>query len=501
MSCAGGVFMLTSVLRLSILRINDMSTLIIHAVIVFTLTIGVAIAVILLSDRLATLKNRLSTGGKETAKIKESPDGNIPREKTLKQIIFEAINKAAASEERSQEIAEAVSGIFAEELEKKAELTRQELSRQYGMLVEEKEQSEKAVWEKYNKVLVDKKETEAVIRSIAEGLVVVDAEGNVVMMNPTAEKLLGVSQKDKIGRHILEDPGEEQLISLVTKSPGGEDREIEVISREDETKKILRSSSAVIESEDGKTVGMVSVLSDVTKQKELDQLKSDFVSKITHELRTPIMTLQNSVALLLGRSLGAITEKQEEFLNIAKRSLDRLALLIDSLLDMAKLEASNVQLKLEPCSIEKLINDTCETLSAWAATKVVRIEKNIQKNIPETLLDYNRIIQVLTNIIGNAVKFTPREGVITIEAGLDKDKKNVLVSVSDTGAGISGKDLEKIFEKFQQGGERPLTDISGTGLGLAIAKEIILLHKGRIWAQSEKGRGASFSFLLPITAV
>ena len=375
----------------------------------------------------------------------------------------------------------------------------EELIKRYEAIIEQKERGEKIVLEKYNKVLSEKKDTEAVIRSIAEGLVVVDAHGNVIMMNPTAEKLLGVSQKNKIGKPILENIKKEQLVSLVANSPGGEDREIEIVSSEDETKKILRSSSAIIENENGQTVGMVSVLSDVTKQKELDQLKSDFVSKVSHELRTPIITIQNAVTLLLSKSLGAVTGKQEEFLNIAKRSLGRLALLINDLLDESKLEASKVELELKPCSVENLIKDVCDALNAWTMTKVIRIEKNVMKNIPDINLDYKRMTQVLINIIGNAIKFTPREGIITIETGLDEGKKNVVVSVSNTGPGISENDLSRIFDKFYQGGEGALADIGGTGLGLSIAKEIVLLHKGKIWAENTKERGVKFSFTLPVT--
>ncbi|MDD5437503.1 MAG: ATP-binding protein, partial [Candidatus Omnitrophica bacterium] len=337
---------------------------------------------------------------------------------------------------------------------------------------------------------------------IAEGLVVVDAKGNVIMMNPTAEKLLGISQKDKVGKPITENARKEHLISMSANPAGEENSEIEVMSPEDETKRILRSSSAVIENENGQTVGMVSVLSDVTKQKELDQLKTDFVSKVSHELRTPIITVQNAIALLLDKSLGDITAEQDKYLNIARRSLQRLALLVNDLLDEAKLEASKMELQVASCPIEKLINDACDALNAWAMTKAIKIEKKVRQGMPEVSLDYNRIIQVINNLIGNAIKFTPREGVITIEAGLDEHRKNMLVSVSDSGPGIEKKDLEKIFDKFYQiKGERVHTDINGTGLGLSIAREIVLLHKGKIWVENGKSGGAKFSFTLPLRSV
>ena len=361
---------------------------------------------------------------------------------------------------------------------------KENLIKQYDEIIEQKER--------------DRKNAETVIRSIAEGLVVVDVNGNVVMMNHAAEKILGTSQKNKIGKPILEDIKKEHLVSLVTDYAKKECRKIELTDSEDETKKIIRSSSAVIENESGQTVGIVSVLSNVTKQKKLDQLKSDFVSKVSHELKTPIITIRNVVTLLLGESIGHVNEKQEEFLKISKRSLDRLILLVNDLLDQSKLEASKVELKMAPSSIEKLINDACDTLNAWVITKSIKLEKKIQKNIPEIQLDYNRIVQVLNNIIGNAIKFTPQGGFINIEAGLEDSKENIFISISNNGPSILEKDLGKLFDKFYQGGERALTDTSGTGLGLSIAKEIVLLHKGKIWAENTKEQGVKFSFTLPI---
>ncbi|MCK4519877.1 MAG: hypothetical protein KAT96_01765, partial [Candidatus Omnitrophica bacterium] len=190
---------------------------------------------------------------------------------------------------------------------------------------------------------------------------------------------------------------------------------------------------------------------------------------------------------------------QEKFLTIAQRNLKRLSLLINDILDLSKIDASKMKMEFAPHSIEKLIDEVCDTLVTWAKAKTIKIEKRIQKNIPEVNLDFNRMIQVLNNIIGNAVKFTSKDGIVIVEAGLDGVQKNVLVSVADTGVGIAKENLSRVFDKFQQVGERVVTDIGGTGLGLSIAKEIIGLHGGKIWAESEKKQGAKFFFTLPIT--
>ncbi|MBL7071538.1 MAG: PAS domain-containing protein [Candidatus Omnitrophica bacterium] len=348
------------------------------------------------------------------------------------------------------------------------------------------------------KVLSTKKETEAIIRSIAAGLVVVDAKGKVVMMNPAAEKLLGTSKKDKIGQPVEDNLKQGQLVSLAKGSPDKDDRKIEVVSKEDETRKILCQSSAVIEDEDGQIVGMVSALSDVTKQRELDQLKADFVSNISHEFRTPIVTIQNSLFLLLNKKVGPVTQEQEKFLSLAQRNLKRLGDLIDDFLDLSKLEAAKMEMKYESHSIEKVINKACDSVMSRARSKNIRIEKRVQEGIPNVSLDFDRMAQVLDNIIGNAIKFTPKEGRIIVEGWTGEYKKNVFTAVTDTGLGISPEYLEKFFDKFQQMGERAVTYIGGTGLGLSIAKEIVELHGGKIWVESGQGQGAKFVFTLPI---
>jgi len=315
-------------------------------------------------------------------------------------------------------------------------------------------------------------------------------------MNPAAEKILGTSSKDKVGRPIDENLKEEQLVSLCTTADDEEKKEIELVSPQDETRKVIRASSAVIESEDGQTIGMVSVLSDITKQKELDSMKSAFVASVSHELRTPLVAIEKSISLLLTRATGPLSDNQEQFLTIADRNLKRLARLINDLLDLSKLEAGKMQVKMQPVALDKVINESIDGLNNWASSKSIQIQRNIAPGLPEANLDPDRIIQVMTNLVGNAIKFTPVNGVVTVSASLNSH--NIEVSVQDTGIGIPQESLEKVFDKFYQVGERAATDISGTGIGLSIAKEIVELHGGRIWVESERGNGAKFTFTLPV---
>ena len=460
-------------------------------IIVIVVIIGITVALLLVY--FANLSGYINLKGARKKIINE-----IAGDDSIKKAIANEIIEAVDSEKDCQRISTVVSDIFHKELEKKLTQNTQELHQKYETIIKEKTHNEQIAWKKYQKVAEDKKETEAVIHSIAEGLVVVDSQGKVIMMNPAAEKLLGVSKKDKVGKPVTDNIKDEQLVSLIKQPQGKESREIELSSQQDETKKVLRASTAVIENEEGKTVGMVSVLSDITKQKELDQMKSTFVANVSHELRTPLVAMDKSISLILSKDAGPITETQEQFLNITQRNLKRLSALINDLLNLSKLEAGKMDVKKEPTEIEKVIAESIDALNNWAKARGISIVKNMQGSLPEVSIDPNRIIQVLNNLIGNAIKFTPQNGTITLEAKLQSGGGFLEVGVSDTGIGIDKENLGKVFDKFYQVGERVPTDISGTGIGLAIAKEIVELHGGRIWVESEKGQGAKFIFTLPV---
>ncbi|MBN2097490.1 MAG: PAS domain S-box protein, partial [Candidatus Omnitrophica bacterium] len=269
---------------------------IIFSVIIFGVIVGTIIG------NFAKIKGSFGRDSDREIKVAE------PNE-ALTLAIRQQISKLSASSENQKQVAEAMSSLFTEELYKKMELVNQQLDKTYKKAIDQAQKSAEIVKNKYEELSVEKKRTEAIIRSIAEGLVVVNEKGEVLLMNPAAERLLGVKKEEKLGESILKDLKDEHLISLVKGSFDKEDKagaEIELNSSEDATKKVLRASSAVIENEYGKTVGMVSVLTDVTKQKELDRMKSDFVSKVSHELRTPIVTVQNSISLLLSKTTGSL---------------------------------------------------------------------------------------------------------------------------------------------------------------------------------------------------
>lgn len=365
-----------------------------------------------------------------------------------------------------------------------------------------------AALEREKKRALDEKErVDAIIRSIGEGLVVVDGEGRIQFMNPAAEKLLGLDHAGAKGVPVP-DLVKGQHTLAMAKGPlrDGDDhltKEIEVKSSDVETQRVVQASTAIIENQDGKTVGMVSVLSDITKQKQLDEAKSKFVASVSHELRTPLLSIQESLALLLGKEVGEVTPEQEKFLSIAQRNIGRLSRLVNDLLDVAKLEAGKIELRPVSFELKDMVHHVVETVRSWAEGKGVAINEAYSKEPVPMVADPDRLTQVVTNLLGNAIKFTPEGGKISVEidprqsAPGTAEEPGVAVSVQDSGIGIPKQDQERIFEKFEQVSLASPQGVSSTGLGLTIAKEIVELHGGRIWVDSEEGKGSRFTFAIP----
>ncbi len=452
-----------------------------------TIIIGISLALVLVNI------------AKQTSEVKGRRDGTkrTPTASVEPEILKEIKNLGVPAKQQ-KEAAIVISNLVQEKINTKVDNVTRELTDRYTKIIEEKAQESLHTQKKLEKTLSEKKQTEAIVRSVAEGVVVVNDKGEVLLMNPAAEKLLDVTKERKIGRPLLEGTKEGQLFSIAKETEGGE-RDIELNSSEDETKKILRSSSAVIEDENGKTVGMVTVLSDITKQKELDQMKSDFVASVSHELRNPMGAIQQSISVILTGTAGPLTDHQRKFLTNAERNLKRLGTLIDDLLDLAKLEARKMELKYEPCSMDKIVSEVLETVETWAKNKNINLDKRLPPSLPEVPMDPDRVTQILVNLISNAIKFTPNGGTITIEAAVTNNGSHMEISVADTGIGISKEDIPKMFSKFQQVGKKKSAEISGTGLGLAIVKELVQLHGGDIHVESELEKGTKFTFTLPLT--
>ena len=227
----------------------------------------------------------------------------------------------------------------------------------------------------------------------------------------------------------------------------------------------------------------------------MDQMKADFFSMMSHELRTPLTSINVGTDMLLHGSGGEITKEQKDILDIIARESQRLIGMVNSILDLAKMEAGMMVFHFKPTDLTPLIHQTIAEIKPLAMGKEIRLQMENPQSLPMIKMDRERMLQVLRNFIGNAIKFTPRGGQITVSA---VPKEGILeVCVKDTGPGIPQDNLTIIFEKFQQAPLQRSNSMRGSGLGLAIAKHIITAHGGKVWAESGPGQGSSFFFVLP----
>jgi nitrogen-specific signal transduction histidine kinase/GGDEF domain-containing protein len=250
--------------------------------------------------------------------------------------------------------------------------------------------------------------------------------------------------------------------------------------------------------------GLKSCIVDLEKVNEelrkIDAMKSEFVSVASHELRTPLASIKNAVQLILNGKTGEINETQAKFLSMAERNINRLTNILNNLLDLSRIESGKVPMKFEELDLRAPVEFILASFKAQAEEKSIHVRMDFPQEIPSVYADREKLEQILTNLIGNAIKFTPEGGEISIFAKPYPEDGNMLaLSVSDTGVGIAKDQLDKIFDKFHQVEGSLHRSMSGTGLGLAITKGLVEAHQGKIWAESEVGQGSTFTFTLPIS--
>jgi signal transduction histidine kinase len=272
----------------------------------------------------------------------------------------------------------------------------------------------------------------------------------------------------------------------------------------------IRKDTFPSDSAEEKGIGSVTLIRDITSEKEVDRMKTDFLSTVSHELRTPLTSVLGFTKIIKKKleeaifpELTFVDKKNERAIKRVRDNIDiilsegdRLTALINDVLDIAKLEAGKLEWKTESFSISEVIERATAATSALFEQKRLPLIKDIAPELPEVIGDRDRIIQVAINLLSNAVKFT-QKGFVTCRATMIGSE--IIVSVIDTGTGINEAELQTVFEKFKQVGDTLTDKPRGTGLGLAICKQIIEHHGGRIWVESKLGRGSNFSFSLPVT--
>ena len=346
-------------------------------------------------------------------------------------------------------------------------------------------------------LIAEKRRGEAILRSIGDGLVVVDETFHISAINPQAAKLLNLFSTEPQGKPVSELLPHEQLIEVIRKTTeSGQAPEIppeqaEICFGSEDSRQYFRYSVTPIRSEGGKQVqGAVVLLQDITRLKELDRLKSEFVLAASHELKTPLTGLSMSINLLQELA-DQWPQRERDLIRVAHEETARLRALVSDLLDLSRLESGRVEMEIQPLNVAYLFERILVAFHDQANAKGIALNSSIQPDTPEVLADPTKIAWVISNLVSNALRYTSNGGHIRITA--EKSQDRVYLAVADDGAGIPAEYRSRIFDKFVQvkGDSK-----AGSGLGLAICKEIIKAHGGSIWVESTVGSGSTFTFYL-----
>ncbi len=361
----------------------------------------------------------------------------------------------------------------------------------------------------YGELRRQKRHMEAVIQHMADGLIVLDPDRRVMSLNPAAERMLGLTQSEALGQSLQGEVVDPRLRSLARICrPDARPETIhhpallDAQEPEDALEvvvdapgpRVLKVLSSPLESSLDELGGEIKVLHDVTRERELDQMKDDFVSTVSHELRTPLFSIKGFVDLILqGKVPDAAT--QREFLTRVAEQAKHLTAIVSDLLDASRLEAGSVELARVPVDLAKVIRLAMGRLEAFARSREVTIELEVPPDLPLVSGDARRLEQVVTNLVSNACKFSHPRGKVEIRC--EASEHEVLVHVADHGTGIPPSAIPRLFTPFYQVDSSATRRAGGTGLGLHISRRIIEAHGGRITVESQLGQGSTFTFSVP----
>lgn len=346
---------------------------------------------------------------------------------------------------------------------------------------------------------------EAILTSIADGVVVNDRWGRIIMVNPAAEWILNASGQELLGRELKElfehftPDGRQDVLKAMAAVLSNPDIQISPEAAQTVLEIDTRTISArlsPVTTERGEFVGIVTIFRDITREIEADRAKSEFVSTVSHELRTPMTAIKGFTDLIFSGAVGEINDTQKRFLGIIKNNTDRLTALINDLLDISRVETGRVRFDPVPVRIGDIVQNVVDVLAPNAESKGHHLTCRVEAGLAEIMGDPNRLNQVFTNLVGNAINYTPTGGEIIIDVyGVVGALR---ADVRDNGIGIHPDDLNQVFERFYRADHPVVQESRGTGLGLSIVKMFVEMHGGRVWAESEPNKGSCFTVLLPL---
>ncbi|MGQ9693289.1 MAG: response regulator [Thermodesulfobacteriota bacterium] len=339
----------------------------------------------------------------------------------------------------------------------------------------------------------EKSKIKTIIHCMADGVLVADHEGNIVLYNPAFLRLLKIAEAfPKVVADFLQIEGWRELGESIRQVQEGSPISLEI----NQGKLTLMAHIAPVLSGEGEFLGTVTVLRDISMLKAIDQMKSDFVAMVAHELRSPLASIEQQLSVILAGILGEIGQRQQEMLGRAKERTHALLNLINDLLDLSKIEAGFVVQHKELTPMEEILEKVVEILRPQAEQKNISLELSFPPGLPRVMVDRRNMEEVFLNLVANGIKYTNDGGKVWLTAKIEGSY--LLIEVGDNGLGISAEDLPHIFDKFYRVKNVQTRKITGTGLGLPIVKRIVEAHLGTVEVQSQPGVGSVFRVFLPL---
>lgn len=343
---------------------------------------------------------------------------------------------------------------------------------------------------------------ESILQNMTNAVLVVDEKGNIIVSNPMTEFYLGVETAAILGKPLHEVVPQKEVTALfdeIERRKGGFINKVtHITSLHDGIERVFRAHMVKLRNHLGQMSGTILLLNDITKEQEVDRMKTEFVSTVSHELRTPIVGIGGVITNILSGVIGEVNGQMKEYLHLAEKDIERLNKLIIDLLDYSKIEKGAMKFDVKKTDVCSNAKTAMRALEAQLRSKGIRLTADFSEDPLYCEADGDKITQVFLNLIHNALKFTPEGGEVRIGIHPSERKHMAEITVADTGIGIAKENMDKLFKRFSQidrkdGGAGP----KGTGLGLAITKGIVEGHKGAIRVESEPNKGTTFIFTLP----
>ena len=353
---------------------------------------------------------------------------------------------------------------------------------------------------KIEEISNEKDYLQTILRGMTEGVLVVDGRARILMVNNALRRLLALSSdvSDRMPVEIIRNAELEEAIRKAIRVGESISLELDINKSGEKTIEVsvvsIHPSRTRMEEDSEGIRGAVAVFHDITRLKQLEKIRQDFVANVSHELRTPLTTIKGYAETLLD---GALKEDQAfQFVQVIQRHTDRLTKIVEDLLMLSKIETKEFQLKMETIFLPNLIDDVIDFVRKPAEKKKISFSRHDIISSLAVRADRSYLEQILINLLDNAIKYTPEGGRVIVSA-VEKDSKEIQFSIEDNGIGIPKEDLSRIFERFYRVDKGRSKELGGTGLGLSIVKHLVQVHGGRVWVESQLGKGSTFYFTLP----